>query len=210
VGGVTRTQATLHWLLAEDDLSRARLRFEAPIDLRGAAVLLIENRGRRPDTFMYLPELRSTRRVSSRAVSTSLFGSDFSYEDFERLMGMSADASRERLPDAQVEDHPVFVVSGVPQPGSGSAYEKVVVFVDRATCVPLRTDSYETGGTLRKQLLTKIDSITRIGEHWVPRSQTMRDLRDRTTTELTVEDIAMDVEINRKTFSVGGLESSGR
>lgn len=207
IGSVTSSESTLHWKLFDDGLSKARLSFEAPIDLRGASVLLIENKGRRPDTFMYIPELRSTRRVSSRAASSSLFGTDFSYMDFERLLGMSADARKERLPDAEIEGRPVFVVAGFPDPQSGSAYERVIVFVDRATCVPLRTESYEKGGRLRKRLETKVKSITQESDRWIPRSQTMRDLRDETTTELLVEDIEIDVDIHRKTFSVGGLAS---
>ena len=48
-------------------------------------VLLLEKKDRMPDQFMYLPELRKVRRVTKRSVAGSMFGTDFSYEDFERF-----------------------------------------------------------------------------------------------------------------------------
>jgi hypothetical protein len=210
VGATTRSESKLYWKLFDDGLSKAVLRFEAPADMRGAGVLLIENRERRPDTFMYLPELRKVRRVSSRSASSTLFGTDFSFEDFERLMGMSADARRRRLADGEIGGRPVFVVVGEPGADAGSAYERVESLVDQETCVPLETKSYEPGGVLRKRLVADADRITREGEYWVPRLQVMQDLRDETETELHVENIEIDAGIHRKLFSERWLESGAR
>lgn len=210
VGEVTGSDATIHWKLFEEGLSRVLLRFTAPLDMRGAGVLLIENRGRRPDTFMYLPELGKVRRVSSRTATSSLFGTDFSYEDFERLVGMSSDASKERTADAKVEGREVYVVVGRPDPESDSAYERVVTFIDKETCVPLRTESYEPGDELRKLLTADSSRIEREGTLWVPREQTMRDLRDETQTELVIEKIDIDAKIHQKMFSARELEAGAR
>ncbi|MDJ0851647.1 MAG: outer membrane lipoprotein-sorting protein [Myxococcota bacterium] len=189
MGGVTRSRSKLFWELFEDGLSKALLRFSEPRDLRGAGLLMIEQKGRRPDTFLYLPELGKSRRVSSSAAASSLFGTDFSDEDFERLMGMSRDARRERLEDATLHDRRVWVVAGYPDPESKSDYERVVSWVDPETCVPLRSDSYEPGDKLRKRLVVDPDQVKREGDSWVPRLQVMYDLRDETHTELVVDDI---------------------
>jgi hypothetical protein len=210
VGDVTGSDATIHWKLFDDGLSKVLLRFTAPPDMRGAGVLLIEKEGRRPDTFMYLPEIRKVRRVSSRSAASSLFGTDFSYEDFERLVGMSSDASRERIADTEVDGREVYVVVGRPDPESGSAYERVVAFVDKQTCVPLRTESYEPGGGLRKLLTADSSKIEREGTLWVPREQTMKDLRDETQTDLVIEQIDIDANIHRKMFSARELEAGAR
>jgi hypothetical protein len=210
VGEVTGSEATIHWKLFDDGLSKVLLRFSAPPDMRGSGVLLIENRGRRPDTFLYLPELRKVRRVSSRSAASSLFGTDFSYEDFERLVGMSSDASKERIDDAKIDGREVYVVVGRPDPESGSAYERVVAFVDKETCVPLRTESYEPGDELRKLLTADSSRIEREGTLWVPRQQTMKDLRDETQTDLVIEQIDIDAKIHRKMFSARELEAGAR
>jgi len=207
VGDVTESSAKLHWKLFDDGLSKVLLRFIRPLDMRGAGMLMIEKEGRRPDTFMYLPELQKTRRVSSSAAASSLFGTDFSYEDFERLVGMSVDASKERSDDAEIEGREVHVVIGRPDPAYGSAYERIVNFVDKQTCVPLRIESYEPGDELRKVLTTNAAEIKREGAVWVPHRQTMRDMRDETQTDVIVEQIDIDVKIHRKMFSVRELEA---
>jgi len=210
VGDVTESDATIHWKRFDDELSKVLLRFERPLDMRGAGVLLIEKQERRPDTFLYLPELRMVRRVSSRAASSSLFGTDFAYEDFERLVGMSADASRERAADTKVDGREVYAVIGRPDPESGSAYERVVTFVDKETCVPLRTESYERGDELRKLLTADWSEVKREGTLWVPREQTMKDLRDETQTDFVIEQIKIDAKIHDKMFSARELEAGAR
>jgi hypothetical protein len=207
VGDTTQSGAKLHWKMFDDGLSKVLLRFSDPLDMRGAGVLLIEKENRRPDVFMYLPELNKTRRVSSSAASSSLFGTDFSYEDFERIVGMSADAAKERGGDEVIEGREVLVLIGRPDPEFGSAYERIVTFVDKQTCVPLRIESYEPGDQLRKVFTVDAAEIKHEGDLWVPYRQTMSDMRDETQTDIVVEKVEIDVKIHRKMFSARELEA---
>jgi hypothetical protein len=207
VGDVAESRADIHWKLFDDGLSKVLLRFSHPLDMRGAGVLMIEKKERRPDTFMYLPELKSVRRVSSSAASSSLFGTDFSYEDFERLVGMSADAAKERGDDTEVEGRAAYVVSAKVDPDSGSAYEHIVTAVDKQTCVPLRTEFYEPGDALRKRLTADAAKIKQEGALFVPMQLTMHDLRDETQTDIVVEHIDAEAKIHRKMFSARELEA---
>jgi len=76
------------WRRFENGRSRILLRVKEPGDLRGSALLMIE-RSSGSDMFLYLPELRKTRRITSHSVSGSMFGSDFTYEDFQQIQGIS-------------------------------------------------------------------------------------------------------------------------
>jgi hypothetical protein len=207
VGDVAESTAKIFWQLGEDDLSKVLLRFSKPLDMRDAGVLMLEQTGRSPDTFLYLPATKMVRRVSSRAASSSLFGTDFSYEDFARLLGMAADASQERGEDGEISGRPVYVLNSTPAADSGSAYERVTSFVDQESCVPLRVESYESGGELRKRLTADASKITREGSIWIPNHQTMEDLRDETRTELTIDEIDTEKKIHRKIFSTRELEA---
>jgi hypothetical protein len=191
-------------------LSKVMLRFHKPLDLRGAGVLLLEKKGRSPDTLLYLPELHKVRRVSSRVAASSLFGTDFSYEDFQRLMGMSEGAASHREEDAQIDGRAVYVVSTTFPAEAKSAYERVVTSVDQETCVALGVDSYEPGGTLRKQLRVDVSQIAQEGRLWVPLSQTIVDHRDGTQTEFVIDKIEIDAKIHPKMFSERELESGAR
>ncbi|MFQ5417035.1 MAG: outer membrane lipoprotein-sorting protein, partial [Myxococcota bacterium] len=163
---VTESRATLHWEKGEDGFSKVLLRFHKPLDLRGAGLLMLEKKGRSPDTFLYLPEIRKVRRVSSRVAASSLFGTDFSYEDFQRLMGMSENADMQREEDTRIEGRAAFVISATFPAESKSTYEKVVTSIDQETCVALAVDSYETGGILRKQLRADVSQISEEGGRW--------------------------------------------
>lgn len=209
-GAVTESRSKLYWKEFDDGLSKVMMRFIKPPDLRGAAVLMVEKKGRTPDTMMYLPAIRKVRRVSSRAAASSLFGTDFSYEDFQRLMGMSGDASTVRDPDSELDGRAVYVIVARPEEGSISAYERVVTSVDQETCVPLLTESFEPGDRLRKRLVADSSQISAQGGIWVAHKQTIFDLRDETKTELVIEEIDVDGEIHRKIFSERQLESGAR
>jgi len=210
VGAVTESRSKLYWQLFDDGLSKVMMRFIKPLDLRGAGVLMIEKKGRSPDTMLYLPAVRKVRRVSSRAAASSLFGTDFSYEDFQRLMGMSSDAAKAREADSEIDGRAVYVIVAKPGEKSASAYERVVTFVDKQTCVPLMTESFEAGDRLRKRLVADASQITPEKNHWVARKQTITDLRDETKTEFLIEEVELDGKIHRKFFSERELEAGAR
>ena len=67
-----------------DGRLHALARLEAPADLRGMALLTLENRGRADDTWVYLPSLRRNRRITAHRRADAFLGSDLAYADFER------------------------------------------------------------------------------------------------------------------------------
>ena len=151
VGGERKSRATVLGKKLADGLRRVVLRFDKPPDVRGTAMLMIEAKEGPSDFYVFSPDDRRVRRVASRG-SGGLFGTDFSYDDFENWRSFQRSGKAERLPDATVAERAVYVVSSVPTSQEASAYEKIVTSVDRETCVVLQVDSFEPGGRLRKVL----------------------------------------------------------
>jgi hypothetical protein len=204
VGSVTEMRSKIFWQEDEDEHSRVLMRFDDPPDMRGSALLLLEQDGRN-DMFMYLPELRRVRRITSHMMQGSLFGTDFTYEDFERLQGMSENATSERLPDAEAAGRPAYAIRYTPAPDSESEYTHMISYVDKETCVATRLELYEAGERLRKVLEADPGSLTQESTGWVARSMTMRDLRDETNTEMAIEELEVGVELSPRTFSQRSL-----
>jgi hypothetical protein len=104
--GVERLlEAEMHWQKDQQTrLSKVRMDFDNPPELRGAAVLVIEKEPKN-DMFMYLPELGKTRRITSSMVNGNMMGTDFTYEDFARLQGMLGNLEAERLEDEEFAGH---------------------------------------------------------------------------------------------------------
>jgi hypothetical protein len=205
VGAETRLEAKIYWQKDKKGLSKALLRFSDPPDMRDSALLILEKEGAN-DMFMYLPALKRVRRVTTRMMSGSMFGTDYSYEDFERLQGMAEDLSSERLADAEVAGRKTWVIVSAPKADHGSDYEKILTYIDTEMCVPLQFEFFEKGNKLRKRAEVDFSKIVNEGGSWVPTSITMVDMREDTKTSLLVEGLELHAKIPRKTFSQSALE----
>jgi outer membrane lipoprotein-sorting protein len=204
-GAETEFQSKIFWRKFDDGLSRVLIRVYSPPNRRGSALLLIEQKGR-SDIFMYLPDLRKTKRVSKRAVQGSMFGTDLTYEDFERIQGMAEDSEGKRLADAEVDGRPAYVLEFEPARGEESEYERIVLKVDQERCVPIQLDHFEAGDRLRKQIAMPPDKVGDFSGKKVPQLIRVKDLVDGTHTDLVIEEIELDVEIPEEDFSSHSLE----
>ena len=196
--------ATVSWE-RNDGKSRVLLRIHEPADLRGAGLLLLE-KSDQTDMFIYLPELKKVKRVTSHMLRGSLFGSDFTYEDFMQFQGISVEGRSEELEGSTLDGVDVRVLVQYPSDDAGSAYERIVSYWDRETCIPLKTEMYETGSKLRKVLTINRENLFHSNGAVIPQEVVMKDLRDQTSTRLVIKDIEIDIKIPRKFFSKSGLE----
>lgn len=199
------TRAKISGKRFEDGFRRLLLRFYEPSDVRGSALLILEQENG-SEMFLYSPELRKTRRISTRSAAGSLFGTDFSYEDFERFQGIQAHSQTERRPDASLGERPVYVLASTPAPEDGSPYESVISFIDKKTCVALKIESYEPGGRLRKVITADPTQLEQEGGIWFAREVLVRDLRDETQTIMLIEEIEVDQPLPDKRFRLAELE----
>lgn len=203
-GAAQRLEAALLWRRTDKGFSQVRLTVEAPPDVRGSAFLFLERDGG-SDMFSYLPELGRVRRLTGRAISGSLFGTDFSYEDLERILLVAQSAGIERLADAEIGGRPVFVIAAKLPPESGSAYERVVTYVDRETCVALQTDLESKAGTPAKQVTAKFDEVKQVGTRWIPHLLAVEDKETGRHTTMTLRKVDLDVDLKESEFSEASL-----
>ncbi len=209
IGAVTTSRGKLSWKRFDDGRSKVLLRFSRPSELRGAGLLLIE-KAERNDMFMYLPALDRVKRVTQHMTSGSLFGTDFSYEEFERIQGIAAQAPTERAEDDTIEARPTYVLDTLPTRDQKSAYDRIRAWIDQETCVALRTEFFERGDEPRKVMTTAWADVEEQGGVWVPRQIRMHDHRDQTETRLVIEELEVGVDVPRKIFSERELVSGGR
>jgi hypothetical protein len=178
--------ANVFWKRQDDGNSGILMHFSEPVDIRGAR-FLIKQRQPENEMYIYMPGLLKVRRVTSRKISSSVMGTDFSYEDFERLHGVLSDLKLEQSPDEVVSGRPVYVLISYPDENSG--YVKIASYIDKQTCVVLKTEFYERGDQLRKQLSVEPSAIQETGSIRYPAELLMKDLRDKTETRLLVRRI---------------------
>ena len=97
------------------------------------------------------------------------------------------------------------MLQSTPLDPATSAYTKVVSYVDKASCVVLKSESFENGDRLRKVLTARAEGmIVDQGIH-APTEVVMKDVRDETHTTVAVEDLEIDGDIDTRSFQQSSL-----
>lgn len=205
-GSTAESDATLWWERTAAQRSRFLVRVDAPPLRAGIAVLAIERERPEPDMYLYLPELRQTRRVTGRTFSGAMLGTDFSFEDYAQVQGLLRSGQVRRLPDARLHDRAVFVAELIPA-SARSAYSRVVSSIDSEYCVPLLTQFIGHDGTTLKELTADPASIARSGDRYVAHRIVMKDLVQQTRTELDVRELELDPPMGDALFAPSSLGS---
>jgi len=205
IGGSREFRGKILARTMDDGTRRAKLCISQPPEMRGSEVLSMEVKDGAPQNFLYTTEFRKAKRVSGDGAGGSLFGTDFTYEDLQRFMQLNRPESSERLPDADLEGRTVYVVSSKPSEANASAYTKVLSYVDKKTCVVLKSESFEVGDRLRKVLTAKLEPMyTEKGVN-APAEVEMNDVRDQTRTLVAIEDLEVDGAVDGRSFEVSEL-----
>lgn len=205
-GAERESRATVYWQRAGEGASKVLLRFFSPPDMRGAGLLVLEKPDSR-DMFMYLPETGRVRRVTKHMAGGSMFGTDFTYEDFERIHGLAQQGKANRLPDDEVDGRPMYVIEGEPTTEDGRRTDRSLTYVDRETCIVRKMEFYERGDRLRRVLSSDLKDLIEEAGLRIPRQINAKDLRDGSESSLVVEKIEIDEKLSRKIFSTRWLET---
>lgn len=185
--------------LWRDDQGAARervmLRFEAPPDLRGIAILYLENADRPNDYFLYQPAYRRVRRVPESMAREDVYGVDLEYLGFggAQLVPTKLESeSRETL-----DGRPVIRFSEVPREPN-PRFDRRVVWLDEATDVPLRMEHERDG---EKVLVARTLDIGSVDGVPTPKSMIFDRLAERKTVSVSVEQVDYRSPIPEEFFS---------
>ena len=98
----------------------------------------------------------------------------------------------ERLPDAEIGGHPVYVVAATPRDRAQSIYSKVVSYVDQKTCVVIKSESFQNGDAPRKVMTADPEQMLEDGGIYAPSDVLVTDLRDGTHTTVSASELEVD------------------
>ncbi len=186
----------------EDGRLHALARFTAPSDLRDTALLMLEQEGRPDDYFLYLPALDRVRRVSGAQRSDSFMGSDLTYEDLERRR--REDFEDLRVGSGSVAGEPVVLVSARPRTPAG--YDRVEFAIATRDAAILETRySAMAAESPFKVIRFPREQLHEENGYSVPRRITVANLRRGTETEVSVESLEIDPDVDLRLFTIGAL-----
>jgi hypothetical protein len=197
--------AKVYWKHSPSGTSNILAVFDEPDDILGSRLLFLEKESAN-EIYLYMPALFKVRRISSDRISSSMYGMDFSYEDFQFMYNMLTTAVSEQRPDVVLDGVPMYVFAITPGGGEKSLYETIYSYFDKKSCVIRKVEFYEQGGTLRKVLVTEPGSIKMVDGILVPHKLHMSDIKEETKTELTVISVSVDPPIQDELFDPAKLK----
>jgi len=197
--------ADKRWLftrLGSHGQSKAVLRFVAPAEVKGVALLIVNHPDRASDQWMWTPALQRERRIALQDRSTRFFGTDFSFEDLEER---DVNQYNYRLLGEEVIDGAAcWRIESTPSEKKISQYTKSDVWIRKDTYALAQVESYIKTAVVRR---LKYGNFAQQQGIWTGRRLEMSDLRRKSRTILTLEKLEYNVPLKDPDFTLQALRN---
>jgi outer membrane lipoprotein-sorting protein len=198
-GRITDKRWTFQRIGSHGD-SKAVLRFIAPPEVKGVALLVVNHRDRASDQWMWTPGIERDRRIALQDRSTRFFGTDFSFEDLEER-----DVNQYEYAlagDDLVEGASCWKVVSTPRGTKSSQYTRSIVWVRKDNYAFARIENYIKDQVVRRLNYSDIQNVQGI---WTARQLEMADLKVGSRTRLTLERLQYNVPIKDEEFTLQAI-----
>lgn len=178
--------------------SKSILRFTAPAEVRGVALLVVNHPDRASDQWMYIPEHGRDRRVALQDRSTRFFGTDFTFEDLE---------------ERDVEQYEFRMLGEEPLAGAAcwkieskpkkrSQYTHSYVWIRKDNYAFARIENYRGNQPVRH---VNYSDIRKVQDIWTAHKLEMHDIGRNSRTILTMDKLEHNVKLKEEDFTLQAL-----
>jgi hypothetical protein len=180
--------------------SKSVLRFTAPPEVKGVALLVINHRDRSSDQWMWTPALQRERRIALQDRSTRFFGTDFSFEDLEER---DVDHYDYKLAgEEKVEDFDCWKIESVPAKGRRSQYTRSLVWVRKDIYAFVRIDAFRKEELVRRIHYRDHANVQGV---WTARTMEVHDTTRNSRTVMKLEKLEYNVALKEDEFTLQAL-----
>jgi hypothetical protein len=178
-------------------VAKTLVKFSDPEDMRQTGFLMIVNKDRSNDQFIWSPATGRVRRV--RLSGVGIMGTDYTFDD----IGWKSieDAEYQRLPDEVIDGVPAYVLEVTMKPFVDSEYQTMRTWIDQEHYIPLRTIYRDHNGVPMREMVAESGSIENFEGAWIATRSVMYNLKERTSTSVYVEALDPDVTLADQAFS---------
>lgn len=184
--------------------------FLAPADVKDTGFLTYDyySGEKDDDQWLYLPDLRKTKRIATSDKSSSFMGSDFSYADMTRRV--LDEWTYRLLKEDEVGGHKVWLVEALPvskEVEDRYGFKKSILFVRQDIFMEIRAIHVLTEG--RKVKYMEVTGLEEIDGIWVATERRMKTTRNKKTLHRTVmewNNVRFNQDLEESFFTVRQLE----
>src|SRR5436190_23710877 len=137
--------------------SKVVLRFLAPAEVKGVALLVVNHPDRASDQWMWTPAIERDRRIALQDRSTRFFGTDFSFEDLEER---DVDQYVYTLEGEETIDGAMcWRIQSTPKQTKSSQYTRSRVWIRRDNYAVARIENYVEAAVVRRLNYSDIENL---------------------------------------------------
>src|SRR5438046_210329 len=168
--------------LGSHGTSKAVLRFTAPPEVKGVALLVLNHPDRSSDQWMWTPAINRERRIALQDRSTRFFGTDFSFEDLEERDTNQFDYKL--LGEEPVDGALCWKVQSTPKESKVSQYTHSYLWIRKDNYALAQIENYSKSALVRRAHYSDIRNDQAI---WTAHQIEMHDLKRNSRTILTID-----------------------
>jgi hypothetical protein len=180
--------------------SKSVLRFIAPPEVKGVALLVVNHKDRSSDQWMWTPALQRERRIALQDRSTRFFGTDFSFEDLEERDADHYDYKL--LGEEKLDGRDCWKIESIPRKTKTSQYTRSHAWIRKDILVFVRIDAYRGEQVQRRIEYKDHDNISGI---WTARTLEVLDHSRKSRTVLKLEKLQYNVPLKDEDFTLQAL-----
>src|SRR5213594_4932540 len=120
--------------------SKSVLRFNAPAEVKGVALLVINHSDRASDQWMWTPAIERDRRIALQDRSTRFFGTDFSFEDLEERDVSQFDYALRG--EETIDGAICWRIESTPKESKSSQYTRSLLWIRKDNFAFVRIESF--------------------------------------------------------------------
>jgi hypothetical protein len=170
--------------------SKSQLRFIAPPDVKGVALLVINHPDRASDQWMWIPAEERDRRIALQDRSTRFFGTDFSFEDLEERDIDQYDFKL--IGEDRLDEAACWKIESRPKENKTSQYTSSLLWVRKDRYFLVRTDNFIKDRLVRRIVYRDVESVEGI---WTALSVAVVDLTRNSRTVLSLEKVKYNLPV---------------
>jgi len=180
--------------------SKTVLRFNAPAEVKGVALLVVNHPDRASDQWMWTPAIERDRRIALQDRSTRFFGTDFSFEDLEERDVDQYDYTL--AGDDTVDGAACWKIQSTPREAKSSQYTRSIVWIRKDNYAFARIENYSRDQVVRRLNYSDIRNVQGI---WTARQLEMTDVKRGSRTRLTLDKLEYNVPLKDEDFTLQAI-----
>ena len=180
--------------------SKTVLRFTAPAEVKGVALLILNHPERASDQWMWTPSIERDRRIALQDRSTRFFGTDFSFEDLEERDVDQFDYSM--VGNDTLEGVGCWKIQQTPKRTRASQYTRSIAWIRKDNYSMARLDNFVRDEVVKRLAFSTIENIQGI---WTARLMEMYDLRRNTHTRLSLQQVKYNAPMKEDDFTLQAI-----